>query len=181
MAHNNIKFNYNTNMFQPLAEEHSEEGKDNDRVRKGSVSNASSSRGSRMSYQVTLTPEILAMMDRHEPDKTKQAKMLTEHLAGHKTLPSTEEELQEHLERKSKREANILLAAPNVESTRQEGAMQAEVTRRAQHANVIATFAKRAKDATIVTWATAEEAETTRHVAAAEVETSFSDSIAMQE
>ena len=52
-----------------------------------------------------MTPEILAMLDRHEPGKVKQAELLTEHLAGHWVMPSTEEELQHHLERKTKRDA----------------------------------------------------------------------------
>jgi hypothetical protein len=43
---------------------------------------------------VILTPEIMAMIDRHEPDKTKQAKLLTEHLAGQWIMSSTKEELQ---------------------------------------------------------------------------------------
>ena len=50
---------------------------------------------------ISLTPEILAMLDKHEPDKAKQAKLLTEHLLGQRVLPSMEEELQLHLERKS--------------------------------------------------------------------------------
>ena len=42
---------------------------------------------------ISLTPKIQAMLDMHEPDKTKQAKLLTEHLARQRVLPSTEEEL----------------------------------------------------------------------------------------
>jgi len=72
VAHNNIKFNHITNRFQTLAEEHNEEDRGSDRVKEGSVSAASSSRGSRMRDPVTLTPEILAMLDRHEPDKVKK-------------------------------------------------------------------------------------------------------------
>ena len=60
---------------------------------------------------ISLTTEILAMLDRHEPYKSKQAKLLIEHLAGQRVMPSTEEELQQHLERKAKREADRLLAA----------------------------------------------------------------------
>jgi hypothetical protein len=45
---------------------------------------------------------------------------------------------------------------------------------------VIVTFAKRAKDASIVASATTEEVEATGHVAAAEAETTFADNIAMQ-
>ena len=46
---------------------------------------------------------------------------------------------------------------------------------------VIATFAKRAKDATIAAGATTEEAEATGHDVAAEAETTFADIIAMHE
>ena len=43
-------------------------------------------------------------MDRLEPDKGKQARLLTEHLTGKRTLPFTEQELQKLLERKTKKE-----------------------------------------------------------------------------
>ena len=46
---------------------------------------------------------------------------------------------------------------------------------------VIATIAKRAKGATIAPGATTKEAEAAGYVAAAEAETTFADSIAMQE
>ena len=64
-----------------------------------------------MTDPISLIPKILAMLDMHELDKTKQAKLLTKHLAGQRILPSTEEELQQHLERKAKREAYRMLAA----------------------------------------------------------------------
>ena len=69
---------------------------------------------------IQLTPEILAMLDRHEPDKSKQAKLLTEHLAGQRVLPSTEEELQQYLERKAKREADRLLTAAKAKAHKQK-------------------------------------------------------------
>ena len=50
-----------------------------------------------MTDPMTLTPEILSMLDRHEPDKAKHAKLLTEHLTGQRTLPFTEEELQHQM------------------------------------------------------------------------------------
>jgi hypothetical protein len=43
---------------------------------------------------MTLTPEILDVMERHEPDKAKLAKILTKHLTCLRTLPSTEKDLQ---------------------------------------------------------------------------------------
>ena len=98
-------------------------------------------------------------------------------------LPSTEEELQHHLERKAEREVDRLLAAAEAKTVRQDRATQAEVARQAHKAGVIATFAKRAKDATIATRAraTEKEAKASRKAAAADAETSFAYSIAMQE
>ena len=99
-------------MFHPLREELSQEsGRGGDKIKEGSVSDASSTRGRKMRDPVILTPEILAMLDRHEPDKSKQAKLLTEHLSRQRTLPSTEEELQHHPKRKAKREQDIQLVA----------------------------------------------------------------------
>jgi hypothetical protein len=77
MVHNNIKHNYNSNKFHPVAEEQNEKVKGRDKAREGLVSNASSSRGNRMRDPMTLTPEILAILHMHEPDKAKQANLLT--------------------------------------------------------------------------------------------------------
>jgi hypothetical protein len=40
-------------------------------------------------------------LNRLEPDKGKQARLLTEHLTGQRTLPATEEDLQNQLNRKA--------------------------------------------------------------------------------
>jgi hypothetical protein len=110
--YNTIKTRSHHNMFHPLREELSQEsGRGGDKIKEGSVSDASSTRGRKMRDPVILTPEILAMLDRHEPDKSKQAKLLTEHLSRQRTLPSTEEELQHHPKRKAKREQDIQLVA----------------------------------------------------------------------
>ena len=74
---------------------------------------------------ISLTPEILAMLGRHELDKGKQAQLLMEHLAGQMVLPSTEEELQQHQERKAKRETYRILAAEEAAAHMQEHARQA--------------------------------------------------------
>jgi len=177
----NATKNKYTNIFQPLEKENNEVGRGNDRVREGSVSDASSSRGSRMRDPVTLTPEILAMLERHEPDKVKQAKMLIKHLSGQMTRPSTEEDLEQHLERKAKRETDRLMAAAEAEATTQDKIKQAEAAKQAHNAIVIATFAKRAKDAAIAARASTKNAEAARKAAAAEVETTFADTIAMHE
>jgi len=61
------------------------EGRDNIRLSFSSVSGASvgsGSRGSRGRDPIPLTPEILHFLDRLEPDKGKQAMMLTKHLTG---------------------------------------------------------------------------------------------------
>jgi len=73
-------------------------------LRGGSSSTASSSRGSRGRNPIPLTPEIFLLPDRLEPDKGKQARLLTEHLTGQRTLPCTEHELQKLLERKAEKE-----------------------------------------------------------------------------
>jgi hypothetical protein len=62
-------------------EEHIQESERiSDKIREGSISDASSTRGSRMRDPTILAPEILAMLDKHEPEMSKQAKLLTEHL-----------------------------------------------------------------------------------------------------
>ena len=98
---------------------------------------------------ISLTPEILVMLDRHEPDKTKHAKLLTKHLSGQRVLPSTKEELQLHLERKAKREAERHLAAAEAKAHRVAQAKHAKASQQAKTARVIATFAKRAKEAAL--------------------------------
>jgi len=107
-----------------------------------------------MQDPATLTPEILAMLDIHEPDKFKQTKLLTEHMTGQRVLPSTEEELQQHLEHTAKRRHERQLAAAEAEANKQEQERQAEAARHAQNTGVVATFAKRARDAAITTGAT---------------------------
>jgi sugar/nucleoside kinase (ribokinase family) len=91
-------------------------GRNSDKVREVSFSDASSSRGNKLRDPVSLSLEIRAMIDRHEPDKDKQAKILTQHLARHRTMSSTEEELQQHLERKAKRETERQLATSKAEA-----------------------------------------------------------------
>jgi hypothetical protein len=94
------------NRFEPLAEQGSgtcERG--SERHSFGSLSGASgthsSAKNNRGRDPIPLTPEILHLLDRLEPDKGKQARLLTEHMAGQRTLPSTEAELQTHLERRA--------------------------------------------------------------------------------
>jgi len=130
---------------------------------------------------ISLIPEILAMLDKHEPDKIKQAEMLTEHLARQRVLPSTEEKLQQHLERKAKREAKRHLAATEAEAHMMEQAKQAEAAQHARTARVIATFAKRAKEATLPARATPKDEEIATTTAATDDATTFAYATAMQE
>jgi len=101
-----IKLRHDPNRFQPLAKLISEDSDaERDRVREGSVLHSSSSRGSTRRDPIPLTPHILILLERLEPDKGRQAKLLTEHLIGHRVLPSTEEELARILEQRVKKEA----------------------------------------------------------------------------
>jgi hypothetical protein len=133
-----------------------------------------------MREPIQLTSEILAMMDRYEPDKSKQAKLLTEHLAGQRVLPSTEEELQQHLQRKAKRESDHLLAAAEAEAIRQEQIRQAETAQKTMNVAIVQTFAKRAKEAALTAEATPEAAEAEATMAATDAELAFAEN-AMQE
>jgi hypothetical protein len=100
---------------------------------------ASSSKGSRGRDPIPLTPVILLLLDRLEPDKGKQTRMLTEHLTGQRTLSYTEHELQTQLERKAEREIKRQQAATeayvNRAATKQleahEAAMAAHLAHRA--------------------------------------------------
>ena len=72
------------------------------------------------------------------------------------------------------------MAAAEAESAGQEKVRQAEDVRQVQNEMFIATFAKRAKDATIASGAIVEEAEAARLVTAADMATTFADSKTMQ-
>ena len=130
---------------------------------------------------VILTPEIMSMLDIHEPDKTKQDKFLTEHLAGQRILLSTEEEPQPHLERKAKRELDKHIATREAEALKQDHARLAAASQQAQNTRVIATFAKRDREAAMAKAATPEIGEASSIAVAAEAETAIVDTMAMQE
>jgi hypothetical protein len=66
-------------------------------LRERSTSAASSSRGSRGRYPIPLDPEIQFLLNRLEPDKGKQARLLMEHLSCQRTLPCTAQELKMQL------------------------------------------------------------------------------------
>ena len=97
------------NRFEPLAEKGSGTNEtDSERLSFGSLSRASRTHSSAINSRgrdpIPLTPKILHLLDRLEPDKGKHARLLTEHLTGQRTLPSTEAELQTQLERRAARE-----------------------------------------------------------------------------
>ena len=169
------------NRFQPLAEGGSQEFVHSDKVREASISDSTSSKMIRLRDRISLTLEILAMIDRHEPYKGKHAQLLTEHLAGQKILPSTEEELQHHLERKARREAKRLLAAEEAVAARQGKARNAKAHRHAHNSGVVASFAKRARAVAIAARATQEEGEALVAASRANAEMAFADAKGMQE
>ena len=87
------------NRFEPLAEQgRGPNERDNERT--GASRTHFSAKNNRGRDSIPLTPKILNLLDRLEPDKGKQARLLTEHLTGQRTLPSTEAELQTHMERR---------------------------------------------------------------------------------
>ena len=119
---------------------------------------------------IPLTPEILHLLDRLDPDKGKQDRLLTEHMIGQQTLPSTEAELQTHLERRAakelKRQQVATEAAANKATTNQD---------RADHeAAMAAHIGQQAMSTTLADGATNEEAivaEVAAHAAALGAET----------
>ncbi len=120
----------------------------------GSASASSSARGSRGREPIPLTPEILYLLDRLEPDKGKQARLLTEHLTGQRSLPSTEAELQTHLKRRAARELKREQVAAEAAATK-----AAEDQDRADHeAAMAAHMAQHAMEAALAARATHEEA-----------------------
>ena len=121
------------------------------------------------------------MLDRHEPDKAKHAKLITEHLSRQRVLPSTEEELRLQLERKAKREAERQLAAAEAEARWVAQAKHAEATHQAKTVGVIATFAKRAKEVALATRAILEDAELATTTATEDAAPSFADATLMRE
>jgi len=87
-----------------------------------------------------LTPDILHLLHRLEPDKGKHARLFTEHLTGQRSLPSTEAELQTHLERRAARdlkrqqtaaEAASNKAAADQDRSDHEAAMDAHMAQQA--------------------------------------------------
>ncbi len=60
----------------------------------------------------------MLLLDRLEVDKGKQARLLAEHLTWIRTLPSTEQELQFQLEKKTTREIKRHQTTTDVEANK---------------------------------------------------------------
>jgi len=179
---NRIKLRQNQNKFQPLAEHNSADSdKDRDRVREGSISNASSSKGSRKREPISLTLEILLLLDILEPDKGRHAKLLTEHLIGQGVLPSIEEELLQHLEHKAKREVERHQAAEEKAKYRASAHQHASFAQEVIHTDIVATFGRRVREAALAAGAMVEQAMEAEKKATVEVEASMANASAMRE
>ena len=160
-----------TNMFAPLRHQGSDSGDRGNEalsssiLRGGSTSAASSSKGSRGKKPIPLTPEILLLLDSLEPDKGKQARLLTEHLTGQRTLLCTEQELQKLMERKAEKEVKRQQAAAEVVANRaSEEEMEAHeaamTSHLAQQAMAAALAARATQDEAIAAGQAAMEAAT---------------------
>ena len=92
------------NIYEPIAKQGSgSNDKYSERLIFGSLSRASGysiARNKRDREPIPLTPEILHLLDKLEPDNGKPARLLTEHATRHKQLPSTEQELQQMLKKR---------------------------------------------------------------------------------
>jgi hypothetical protein len=138
-----------------------------DKVHEGSISDVASSRSSRPREFIPITPEILLLLDRLEPDKVKQSRLLTEHIAGHRALPATEEELQTILEKRTRRALEREQAAAETSRAAAERA-QKEFEQRQVNETVIAEYSTAARDAALAAGKTPSEAAEIEARAAAE-------------
>jgi len=125
--------------------------------REEGTSVASSSKGSKGRNPIPLTPQILHLLDRLEHDKGKQARLLTEHLIGQRTLPTTEDKFQQHLKRKTtrliKRQHAVAKAATNMATEE-----QIEADRTTHEAEMAAHLTQQAMAAALASRATTTEA-----------------------
>ena len=120
-------------------------------------------------------------MDRLEPDKGRQAKLLTEHLRGQRVLPSIENELLQQLEQIAKKEFERHQAAEKKTKHRAASEQQAAYAREVIQADIVATFGRMAREAALAAGATVEQAMEVEEKAAAEAEASMADALTMRE
>jgi len=149
---------HHMNRFEPIAEQgNGTNERDNERLSFGSLSRASGTHSSAMNNKcrdpIPLNPEILHLLDRLEPDKGKQAKLLTEHLTGQRNLPSTEAELQTQLERRAAREFKRQQVA-----TEADAKATTDQDRADHQAALAAHMGQQAMETTLAAGATNEEA-----------------------
>ena len=113
---------------------------------------------------IPLTPEILHLLNILKPDKGKQARLLTDHLTGQRSLPSTESELHTHMERRIAREfkrqqvateAAANKGAEDQDRADHEAAMAAHMS---QHAMAAALSARTTHEKVIATGVAAQSA-----------------------
>ena len=156
------------NICAPLEEQVSTLGGGHSERRRGAASVASSSRGTRGRDPIPLTSEILHLLDRLEPDKGKQARLLTEHLTRQSIFHVTKEELQQHLERKVAMEMNRQHAASEEAAIREFKEHEANTL--GHEADMAAHLAQHAMAATLAARATTEEAIATRHAEVGEIQ-----------
>ncbi len=113
-----------------------------------------------------MTPEILHLLDRLKPDKVKQARLLIDHLNGHRLLPSTEHELQQ-IEKCTQKEYRKQQAAAKA-AANMAAIQQAEADKAALEAALATHLAHTTRVATLTTGATQEQADDEAEKAVAE-------------
>ena len=154
---------------------------ENDWVREGSVSDASRSRGNWRREPIPLTTQILLLLDRLGPDKGRQGKFLTEHLTGHRVLPSTEEELAQILEQRAKKEAERQLATEEAAKQRTSAIHLGTDPLEVVQARIVAAFGDIAWEAALASGATMDQALEAKEKAAEEAKATLSAASTMRE
>ncbi len=120
-------------------------------------------------------------MDRLKSNKGRQGKLLTEHLTGHRVLPSTKEELAQILVQRAKKEAERQMAVEASASQRASADQIWADPPRVVQACIVATFGRRAREAALVTGATMDHALEAEKKATAEVDATLSAASTMRE
>ena len=119
-------------------------------------------------------------MDRLEPDKGRQAKLLTEHLTRQRVLPSIEEELLHQLEQKAKREVERQQAAEEKAKHREVAEHQATNSQEVIQADIVATFGRMVREVALTAGATMEQALEAERKAATDAKASMTDASTMR-
>ena len=120
-------------------------------------------------------------MERLEPDKGRQAKLLTEHLTRHRALPSTDEELARILEQRAKEEAARRLATQEAAKLRTTTEPSVADPPEVVQACIVATFGRKATEATLAAGATMDHALEAEEKATTEADASLLAAYAIRE